>query len=111
MASNFQEIATQFVPFYYQTFDTNREGLATLYRDTSMLTYESASVLGVAAIVDKLKVWLRTLSWLVMLRGGGRGARGRDIFLRFCACTCPGTKMVLDTRIRCWLFTDVVYAI
>lgn len=56
MAANFQEVASQFVPFYYNTFDTNREGLASLYRDTSMLTYESASVMGVAAIVDKLKV-------------------------------------------------------
>ncbi|KAJ4393990.1 Nuclear transport factor 2 [Gnomoniopsis smithogilvyi] len=54
MAANFQEVASQFVPFYYNTFDTNREGLASLYRDTSMLTYESASVMGVAAIVDKL---------------------------------------------------------
>lgn len=59
MAANFQEVASQFVPFYYNTFDTNREGLASLYRDTSMLTYESASVMGVAAIVDKLKVGRR----------------------------------------------------
>lgn len=56
MAANFQDVANQFVPFYYQTFDTTREALASLYRDTSMLTYESASVVGVAAIVDKLKV-------------------------------------------------------
>lgn len=59
MAANFQDIANQFVPFYYQTFDTNREALAALYRDNSMLTYESASVIGVAAIVDKLKVGLQ----------------------------------------------------
>lgn len=69
MAANFQEIANQFVPFYYQTFDTNREGLATLYRDPSMLTYESASVLGVAAIVDKLKVRL------ILRRALGPGGR------------------------------------
>lgn len=56
MAANFQDVANQFVPFYYSTFDNNREGLATLYRDPSMLTYESTSVVGVAAIVDKLKV-------------------------------------------------------
>lgn len=56
MAANFQDVANQFVPFYYQTFDGNREALAALYRDSSMLTYESASVIGVAAIVDKLKV-------------------------------------------------------
>ncbi|KAF3761465.1 hypothetical protein M406DRAFT_323872 [Cryphonectria parasitica EP155] len=55
MAVNFQEVATQFVPFYYNTFDGNREGLASLYRDNSMLTYESTSVVGVAAIVEKLK--------------------------------------------------------
>ncbi|PSR97401.1 nuclear transport factor 2 [Coniella lustricola] len=54
MAANFQDVANQFVPYYYNTFDTNRAGLAQLYRDGSMLTYESTSVIGVAAIVEKL---------------------------------------------------------
>lgn len=82
MAANFQEVANQFVPFYYQTFDTNREGLATLYRDTSMLTYESASVMGVAAIVDKLKVC--HVAALQISRGGGAGKL-------FCALAPPAT--------------------
>ncbi|CAG8363390.1 unnamed protein product [Penicillium salamii] len=43
-----------FVTFYYQTFDTNRQGLAGLYRDHSMLTFETTSVQGTAAIVEKL---------------------------------------------------------
>lgn len=74
MAVNFQDVANQFVPFYYTTFDTNREGLAQLYRDSSMLTYESTSVIGVAAIVDKLKVcfFVRIAPGLRGRIGGGR---------------------------------------
>ncbi|KAL3257930.1 hypothetical protein ABHI18_006450, partial [Aspergillus niger] len=44
----------QFVQFYYQTFDSDRQQLAGLYRDTSMLTFENASMMGVAPIMDKL---------------------------------------------------------
>lgn len=58
MADNFQEVAKQFVQFYYQQFDTDREQLAPLYRDTSMLTYESESMSGVVPIINKLKVRL-----------------------------------------------------
>lgn len=57
MADNFQDVAKQFVQFYYQQFDTDREQLAPLYRDTSMLTYESESMSGVVPIINKLKVW------------------------------------------------------
>ncbi|KAE8349718.1 hypothetical protein BDV28DRAFT_140626 [Aspergillus coremiiformis] len=52
--ADFQNIAQQFVQFYYQTFDQNRETLAGLYRDQSMLTFETASVQGVAGIIEKL---------------------------------------------------------
>ncbi|KAJ6115777.1 hypothetical protein N7523_006194 [Penicillium sp. IBT 18751x] len=63
--ADFSTIAQQFVEFYYQTFDTNRAGLAPLYldtddkfahkqRDQSMLTFETSSVQGTAAIVEKL---------------------------------------------------------
>ncbi|EFX04400.1 serine beta-lactamase-like superfamily protein [Grosmannia clavigera kw1407] len=52
--ADFQTVADQFVSFYYQTFDGNRKQLQALYRDQSMLTFESASVLGAAAIVEKL---------------------------------------------------------
>ncbi|POS80950.1 nuclear transport factor 2 [Diaporthe helianthi] len=54
MADNFVDIAKQFCDFYYQTFDADRKQLGPLYRDLSMLTYESSSVQGVAAIVEKL---------------------------------------------------------
>ncbi|KAJ5141370.1 Nuclear transport factor NTF-2 [Penicillium atrosanguineum] len=52
--ADFSSIAQQFVNFYYETFDTNRAGLAPLYRDQSMLTFETSSVQGTAAIVEKL---------------------------------------------------------
>ncbi|PGG98822.1 nuclear transport factor 2 [Polytolypa hystricis UAMH7299] len=46
--------AEQFVQFYYKTFDENRAALAALYRDQSMLTFETASVQGTAGILEKL---------------------------------------------------------
>ncbi|KAK3180724.1 Nuclear transport factor 2 [Lecanicillium sp. MT-2017a] len=54
MATNFEEVAKQFIEFYYNQFDTDRKALSALYRDQSMLTFESASVLGVNSIVEKL---------------------------------------------------------
>ncbi|KAL4724026.1 Nuclear transport factor 2 [Fusarium chlamydosporum] len=54
MAGNFEEVAKQFVEYYYNTFDSDRKGLAALYRPNSMLTFESASVLGAEAITEKL---------------------------------------------------------
>ncbi|OAA62739.1 serine beta-lactamase-like superfamily protein [Niveomyces insectorum RCEF 264] len=51
---DFLAVADQFVTFYYNVFDTDRKQLQALYRDQSMLTFESASVLGAAAIVEKL---------------------------------------------------------
>ncbi|KKK19938.1 hypothetical protein ARAM_005472 [Aspergillus rambellii] len=47
-------MAEQFVDFYYATFDSNRAGLAGLYRDHSMLTFETSSVQGVGGIIEKL---------------------------------------------------------
>ncbi|KAE8328744.1 hypothetical protein BDV39DRAFT_61804 [Aspergillus sergii] len=52
--AEFQTIAQQFVDFYYKTFDENRAQLAGLYRDQSMLTFETSSVQGVANINEKL---------------------------------------------------------
>ncbi|KAG4418239.1 Nuclear transport factor 2 [Cadophora malorum] len=52
--ANFADIAKQFVEFYYNQFDQDRKQLAPLYRDNSMLTFESASVAGSAGIVEKL---------------------------------------------------------
>ncbi|ORE09203.1 nuclear transport factor 2 [Rhizopus microsporus var. microsporus] len=47
-------LATQFVNFYYDTFDSNRSNLQGLYRDNSMLTFEGTPVQGAAAITEKL---------------------------------------------------------
>ncbi|CZS89778.1 nuclear transport factor 2 [Rhynchosporium agropyri] len=52
--SNFADIAKQFVEFYYNQFDADRKQLAPLYRDNSMLTFESSSIAGSAGIVEKL---------------------------------------------------------
>ncbi|CAK7206563.1 Nuclear transport factor 2 [Sporothrix eucalyptigena] len=53
--SGYEDVAKQFVEFYYNTFDSDRSQLTPLYRDNSMLTFETASVLGAAGIVEKLK--------------------------------------------------------
>ncbi|KAF7312198.1 Nuclear transport factor 2 [Mycena indigotica] len=52
--ANIDQVAGQFIDFYYQTFDTNRGGLASLYRDSSMLSFEGSQILGTTAIVEKL---------------------------------------------------------
>ncbi|KAK4158385.1 hypothetical protein C8A00DRAFT_28664 [Chaetomidium leptoderma] len=53
-AVDFPGIAKQFVEHYYTTFDTDRKNLATLYRENSMLTFESVQQLGVNNITEKL---------------------------------------------------------
>ncbi|KAJ5239809.1 hypothetical protein N7468_004428 [Penicillium chermesinum] len=52
--ADYTTVAQQFVEFYYQTFDSNRQGLTPLYRDNSMLTFETSSVMGATAITEKL---------------------------------------------------------
>ncbi|KAI8071634.1 nuclear transport factor 2 [Gongronella butleri] len=47
-------VARSFVEFYYQTFDTGRQQLVNLYRDSSMLTFEGGQVQGANAIVERL---------------------------------------------------------
>ncbi|KAF2453386.1 hypothetical protein BDY21DRAFT_382259 [Lineolata rhizophorae] len=54
LVNSLKAVGEQFVEFYYKTFDENRAGLAGLYRDTSMLTFESSEVQGTASIVEKL---------------------------------------------------------
>ncbi|RMJ10785.1 Nuclear transport factor 2 [Fusarium kuroshium] len=54
MAGNFEDVAKQFIEFYYNSFDSDRKSLAALYRPESMLTFESASVLGAESIIEKL---------------------------------------------------------
>ncbi|KAI1141706.1 nuclear transport factor 2 [Hypoxylon sp. FL0543] len=55
MAASLEEVATLFVQYYYNQFDQDRSGLATLYRDQSMLTFESSSFKGTNSIIEKLQ--------------------------------------------------------
>eukprot|EP00928_Gymnodinium_smaydae_P074515 TRINITY_DN57558_c0_g1_i1.p2 TRINITY_DN57558_c0_g1~~TRINITY_DN57558_c0_g1_i1.p2 ORF type:complete len:125 (+),score=23.38 TRINITY_DN57558_c0_g1_i1:94-468(+) len=50
----FQQVGEQFCQHYYNTFDTNRAGLAPLYGETSMLTFEGEQFQGAANIAQKL---------------------------------------------------------
>merc|ERR1711924_106706 len=50
---NFQKVSEQFVQHYYQTFDTNRQGLQSLYMEHSMMTWEGEQFQGAAAIMNK----------------------------------------------------------
>ena len=43
-----------FTDHYYSTFDTNRAGLANLYQENSLLTFEGAKTQGAQAIIQKL---------------------------------------------------------
>ncbi|KAJ6833461.1 nuclear transport factor 2-like [Iris pallida] len=49
-----EAVAKAFVAHYYQTFDTNRAGLANLYQENSMLTFEGEKIQGPQAIGAKL---------------------------------------------------------
>ncbi|KAI6714606.1 nuclear transport factor 2 [Diplocarpon mali] len=48
--ADFENVAKQFTEFYYNQFDQDRKQLAPLYRDNSMLTFESSSIAGAAGI-------------------------------------------------------------
>jgi len=52
--ADFNSIAKQFTEFYYNTFDTNRANLASLYRDSSMLSFEGSPYQGTTGIIEKL---------------------------------------------------------
>ncbi|KAB2090486.1 hypothetical protein ERO13_A03G124500v2 [Gossypium hirsutum] len=47
-------VAKAFVEHYYSTFDANRAGLANLYQEGSMLTFEGQKIQGSQSIVVKL---------------------------------------------------------
>ncbi|OMJ11930.1 Nuclear transport factor 2 [Smittium culicis] len=49
-----EEVAKQFVQFYYASFDSNRSSLTALYRDSSMLSFEGQQFLGAPSITEKL---------------------------------------------------------
>ncbi|ODQ63187.1 nuclear transport factor 2 [Nadsonia fulvescens var. elongata DSM 6958] len=53
-AVDFSALAEQFTTFYYQQFDQDRSQLGNLYRDSSMLTFETTQVQGTKDIVEKL---------------------------------------------------------
>ncbi|KAG7675015.1 putative Nuclear transport factor 2B [Nannochloris sp. 'desiccata'] len=43
-----------FTDHYYNTFDTNRAGLQSLYQEQSMLTFEGQKYMGPAQVMQKL---------------------------------------------------------
>ncbi|KAF8408434.1 hypothetical protein HHK36_007587 [Tetracentron sinense] len=47
-------VSKAFVEHYYSTFDANRAGLANLYQEASMLTFEGQKIQGSQNIVAKL---------------------------------------------------------
>ncbi|KAI0894659.1 NTF2-like protein [Annulohypoxylon nitens] len=55
MATDPESVAKAFVQYYYDTFDQDRSALQTLYRDVSMLTFESSSFKSAPAIIEKLQ--------------------------------------------------------
>ncbi|AWU76492.1 uncharacterized protein C5L36_0C04270 [Pichia kudriavzevii] len=54
MSVDFNTLAQQFCDFYYQQFDQDRSLLGNLYRDHSMLTFESSQLQGQRNIIEKL---------------------------------------------------------
>ena len=42
----FQETGAQIVAHYFNSLTTNRQALASMYSDTSMLTYEGEQFMG-----------------------------------------------------------------
>eukprot|EP00879_Flechtneria_rotunda_P003388 GHRR01003616.1.p1 GENE.GHRR01003616.1~~GHRR01003616.1.p1 ORF type:complete len:124 (+),score=31.93 GHRR01003616.1:151-522(+) len=54
MAADPEQVGKAFLQYYYQLFESNRSGLANLYQDASMLTFEGQKFQGAQAIVAKL---------------------------------------------------------
>ncbi|QPG76223.1 Nuclear transport factor 2 [Brettanomyces nanus] len=54
MSVDFNALAQQFCNFYYDQFDKDRSQLGNLYRDHSMMTFESSQIQGGRSIVEKL---------------------------------------------------------
>ncbi|KAK3614723.1 Nuclear transport factor 2 [Elasticomyces elasticus] len=53
--ADFENIAKQFVEYYYKAFDSDRASLAALYGQDSMLTFEATPLQGVGNIIQKLQ--------------------------------------------------------
>ncbi|RCK64204.1 Nuclear transport factor 2 [Candida viswanathii] len=54
MSVDFNAVATEFTNFYYNQFDSDRSQLGNLYRNDSMLTFETSQLQGAREIVEKL---------------------------------------------------------
>lgn len=52
--ADINQVADQFVKYYYQTFTSNRANLVSLYDATSMLSFEGEQFQGPEAIAGKL---------------------------------------------------------
>ncbi|CAO3647505.1 unnamed protein product [Cunninghamella echinulata] len=52
--ANIDALAQNFVNYYYQTFDSDKSKLHTLYREGSMLTFEGQQHGGANSITQKL---------------------------------------------------------
>ena len=52
--ANFAAIGTAFTTHYYQTFDSQRVNLQSLYQQESLLTFEGEQHAGMQAIMTKL---------------------------------------------------------
>ncbi|KAH7833496.1 hypothetical protein Vadar_006930 [Vaccinium darrowii] len=50
--TNTDEVVVAFLKHYYSTFDTNRPGMAQLYRENSMMTFEGQKFKGLQNIVN-----------------------------------------------------------
>lgn len=54
--ADINSVAQNFIRYYYQTFTTNRAGLASLYQPSSQLSFEGQPFQGPQAITEKLTV-------------------------------------------------------
>lgn len=54
-APNPEDVAKAFTGHYYNMFDTNVDGLAGLFNEKSMMTFEGTQILGGPAIMQKVR--------------------------------------------------------
>merc|ERR1719387_1618961 len=54
MEQNFKQLGEEFAKVYYQTYDSNRQGLKALYEAQSLLTFEGDGIQGADMIGAKL---------------------------------------------------------
>eukprot|EP00210_Caulerpa_lentillifera_P006721 g6423.t1 len=107
----------EFVQFYYQAFDTDRNKLASIYRDESILTFEGARFIGINQIGEKFRSLtfnrsqhtIHTLDYqpspqggVFVLISGQILPEGETHPLRF-----SQTFHLAPTESSCWLTNDV----